>query len=141
MTEQVVVDSCVSVKWVVHEQDTEKAIELLSSDLELVAPDIVLIETANALWKNVRRGLLAPDRAQIRLGDIPRFFNRLLPTPDLVAEAFMLGQAIDVPIYDCAYVVASRRTSARLVTADRKLIAKLAGTPDGSNVLHIADWK
>jgi predicted nucleic acid-binding protein len=128
------------VKWVVHEQDTEKAIVLLSSELELVAPDIVLVETANALWKNVRRGLLAPDRAQVRLGDLPRFFDKLLPTPDLVAEAFTLGQTVDVPIYDCLYVVASRRAGAKLVTADRKLIAKLVGTPDSDNVLHIGDW-
>lgn len=140
MTEQVVVDSCVSVKWVVHEQDSRKAIELLSSELELVAPDIVRVETANALWKNVRRGLLAPDRAQARLGDLPRFFDRLLPTTDFVMEAFTLGQAIDVPIYDCVYVVASRRTGARLITADGKLIAKLAGTPDADKVIHLADW-
>ncbi len=52
----------------------------------------------------------------------------------------MLGAEFDVPIYDCVYVVASRRIGARLITADSKLIAKLAGTPDGSNIVHLADW-
>jgi predicted nucleic acid-binding protein len=140
VTEQVIVDSCVCSKWVLREQDTEKAIALLSSDLELIAPDLVVIETANALWKNVRRGLLTPEQARVRLGDLPRFFNRLLPTPDLVPEAFSLSHMIDAPVYDCAYVIASRRVGARLVTADRKLLAKLTGTPDGSNVIHLADW-
>jgi len=141
VTEQAVVDSCVAVKWVVREDHSDKAIELLGADLHLVAPDLVLIEIANALWKNVKRGLLAADQVKMRLNDVPGFFNKLLSTPDLVAEAFALGVAADVPIYDCAYVVAARRIGARLVTADRKLIAKLTGTPDEGRVVHIADWK
>lgn len=140
MTEQAVVDSCVAVKWVVREEDSDKAIELLSRDLQLIAPDFVLMEIANALWKNVKRGLLAADAASVRLADVRGFFNKLMPTPDLVMEAFTLGDALDVPVYDCAYVVAARRAGARLVTADRKLIAKLDGTPDGAHVIHLADW-
>ena len=40
-----------------------------------------------------------------RLADVRGFFNKLMPTPDLVMEAFTLGDAVDVPVYDCAYVV------------------------------------
>jgi predicted nucleic acid-binding protein len=107
----------------------------------LVAPDIVLTEAANVLWKTVKRGLLTPEQADVRLTHLPSFFSRLLPTFDLVPEALMLGVAVNVPVYDCVYVVAGRRASANLVTADTKLIAKLAGTRDHSNVIHIADWK
>jgi predicted nucleic acid-binding protein len=107
----------------------------------LVAPDIVLAEAANALWKTAKRGLLTPDQADARLTNLPSFFNRLLPTMELVPEALMLGMAVDVPVYDCLYVVASRRIGANLVTADSKLIGKLAGTPDHSHVVHIANWK
>ena len=141
MTEQAVVNSCVAVKWVVREEHSDQAIELLGADLQLVAPDLALMEIANALWKNVKRGLLAVDEAKVRLNDVPGFFNKLLSTPDLMAEAFALGLAVDVPIYDCAYVVAARRIGTRLVTADAKLISKLAGTPDEGRVIHIADWK
>jgi predicted nucleic acid-binding protein len=140
VTDQLVIDSCVCVKWVIHEQDSEKAIDLLGSDIDLIAPDMVLMEAANALWKNVRRGLLTAERAQARLADLPGFFNRLLPSSDFVAEALALGLAMDLPIYDCAYVVASRRSGAKLVTADTKLVAKLANTADGPNVIHLTDW-
>lgn len=140
MTAQLVVDSCVAVKWVVREEDSDKAIELLSRDLPLIAPDFVLMEIANALWKNVKRGLLAADGATARLADVRGFFNKLVPTPELVMEAFALGDAIDVPVYDCAYVVAARRAGARLVTADSKLIAKLAGTADAARIVHLSDW-
>jgi len=140
VTEQLVVDSCVCVKWVIHEEDSEKAIDLLSSDFDLIAPDMVLMEVANALWKNVRRGLLTAERAQLRLGDLPGFFNRLLPISDFVAEALSLGLATDLPIYDCAYVVTSRRVGAKLITADAKLVAKLADTPDGPNVIQLSNW-
>jgi len=141
VTRQAVIDSSVCVKWLIDEEHSESAIGLLSSDLELVAPDIVLTEAANALWKTVKRELLTPEQADARLANLPNFFNRLLPTTDLVSEALVLGMAVDVPVYDCLYVVASRRTGAALVTADSKLIAKLVGTADHSNAIHIADWK
>ena len=141
MTRQVVVNSCVGAKWVINEENSEQAINLLASDIEIVAPDLVLIEVANVLWKTVKRGLLSAEQADARLADLPGFFSRLLPTFDLVPEALELGLAADVPVYDCIYVVASRRTGASLVTADRKLISKLAGRPDAGNVIHIADWK
>jgi predicted nucleic acid-binding protein len=137
---QAVIDSCVCAKWLIKEEHSEKAISLLSSDLELVAPDIVLAEAANVLWKTVKRGLLTPEQADARLTDLPSFFNRLLPTFDLVPEALALGIAVDVPICDCVYVVASRRTGSRLVTADSRLIAKLVDTSDHSNIVHIAGW-
>jgi predicted nucleic acid-binding protein len=140
VTGQAVVDSCVAVKWVVREEHSDKAVELLQADLHLVAPDLVLMEIANALWKNVKRGLVSAEQANVRLNDVPGFFNRLLTTPDLVAEAFALGNTADVPIYDCIYVVAARRIGARLVTADAKLVSKLAGTPDEARVIHISDW-
>jgi predicted nucleic acid-binding protein len=141
VTQQAVVDSCVCVKWLIEEDDSEKAIGLLSLGLELVAPDIVLAEAANALWKTVKRGLLTPEHADARLANLPNFFNRLLPSFDLVREALALGMTVDVPVYDCIYVVASRRIGASLVTADSKLIAKLADTPDRSSVVHLHDWK
>ena len=140
MTGQAVVDSCVAVKWVVREDHSDKAVELLQADLHLVAPDLVLMEIANALWKNTKRGLVSAEQAKVRLNDVPGFFNKLLTTPDLVAEAFALGNTADVPIYDCIYVVAARRIGTRLVTADAKLISKLAGTPDEARVIHITDW-
>jgi predicted nucleic acid-binding protein len=141
VTRQAVIDSCVSVKWLINEDHSERAIGLLSSDVELVAPDIVLAEAANALGKTVKRGLLTPEQADARLTNLPSFFNRLLPTMDLVPEALTLGMAVDVPVYDCIYVIASRRTGTNLVTADSGLIARLVGTPDHSSVVHIADWK
>jgi predicted nucleic acid-binding protein len=136
-----VVDSCVCVKWLVREDHSEQALSLLSTDLELIAPDLVLIEAANVLWKTVKRGLLTREQADARLTNLPSFFSRLLPTFDLAPEALALGLAADVPVYDSVYVVATRRSGAGLVTADSRLIAKLAGTPDQDNVVHIRDWK
>jgi predicted nucleic acid-binding protein len=98
VTRQAVIDSCVCVKWLIREEHSEKAISLLSSDLELVAPDIVLTEAANVLWKAVKRALLTPEHADARLTNLPSFFNRLLPTFDLVPEALTLGMAVDVPV-------------------------------------------
>jgi predicted nucleic acid-binding protein len=141
VTRQVIVDSCVGAKWVIRQENSEEAIDLLAADVEIVAPDMILVEVANVLWKTVKRGLLSAKQAEARLAGLPGFFNRLLPTFDLVPEALELGLTADVPVYDCVYAVASRRTGASLVTADKNLVARLAGRSDTGNIIHIADWK
>lgn len=52
MTTKVVVDSCVAVKWFLREPDAALAVKLLAPDVETIAPDFVMLEIANVLWKN-----------------------------------------------------------------------------------------
>jgi len=52
----VVVDASVAIKWLLEESGTRPAVRLLAERRPLLAPDLMLIEAANALWKKVRRG-------------------------------------------------------------------------------------
>ena len=49
MIEAAVIDACVAVKWVIQEAGSEEARRLFSARLE--APDLLLVECANILWK------------------------------------------------------------------------------------------
>jgi len=140
MTREVVVDSCVAVKWFVVEPDADKAVRLLDSDTSLFAPDFVLLEVANALWKNQRLGRLTSDHADRCLAEAPRYFDQLLPTPEFLEEALTLARAIDHPVYDCLYVVASRRRDAPLVTSDDTLVRKLAGVADAKRIVPLSTY-
>lgn len=48
-----VIDASVAIKWVVSEPGTQEALALRQH--RLIAPDLLIAECANILWKKVRR--------------------------------------------------------------------------------------
>ncbi|CAK0765232.1 hypothetical protein CCP3SC1_450011 [Gammaproteobacteria bacterium] len=59
-----IVDASIAVKWVVEEVGTNEAL-ILKHTHRLAAPDLIIAECANILWKKVRRGELSPDEASL----------------------------------------------------------------------------
>ena len=56
------VHASVVIKWFVAETLFEQARLLLSDSFDLHAPDILLAEFANTIWKKVRRGEIPDSR-------------------------------------------------------------------------------
>jgi predicted nucleic acid-binding protein len=57
-----VVDASIAVKWVVEEEGTLHALALLRQ-AKLIAPELLVAECANILWKKVLRDELSEDEA------------------------------------------------------------------------------
>ena len=57
----VIVDASVALKWVLQEEGSEAA-ELLLLEEPLAAPDLLIVECANVLWRKARRGALTRDQ-------------------------------------------------------------------------------
>ena len=131
------VDASVVVKWFVPEALSEKARLLLSHRLNLHAPDLVLVEFANTIWKKVRRGELADHQPYI--DELPRLSEviSLYPSYDLLAPATQTAQKLDHPVYDCLYLACAEATGSILVTADRRFANKTTETDPGVNVRYI----
>jgi len=136
-----VVDASVALKWFFPEEGSEQAVELAASRTRLLAPRLIIVEVANALWKKVRAKPLPVGAAQQRLAALPRYFHQLLDLESLVPSALASAAALDHPVYDLIYLEAARQEGAPLLTADRRLARKLAGTPDERLVVHLADWR
>jgi predicted nucleic acid-binding protein len=51
-----VIDASVAIKWLVPETLAENAAALLDENNRLTAPDLLLIEFANIIWKKARLG-------------------------------------------------------------------------------------
>lgn len=96
-----VVDASVAVKFLVREPGNEEARRLLAIPDPLIAPDWILAEAANTFWKKVKRSELLVVHAERHLTDLPRFFETLHPSADLVADAFDWSIRLRHPVYDC----------------------------------------
>ena len=123
-----VLDASVAVKWFVEEPGTAAAMALFAEDDSLIAPDLVIAEVANVAWKHLIRGDLQYAQLVHVPTAVPRMFAELWPTVWLAGRAFEIASELRHPVYDCFYLALAERTGAVLVTADRRLIGRLAGS-------------
>jgi predicted nucleic acid-binding protein len=120
-----IVDASVAIKWLVPEEGSQLANELLLQD-ELVAPDLVAAEISNAIWKKWGRGELAG--VPPGLTDILRAFDSLEPIAPLAQRSAEIAIELDHPAYDCFYLALAEQRDEVLVTADERLLKKVSGT-------------
>lgn len=124
----VVIDASVALKWFVEEDGTRQAAALLAGQDMLIAPDLIVAEVANAGWRAVQSGTMSPeqhDHAAVRL---PLAFDSLIPLASLAPSAVAISRLLDHPVYDCFYLALAEQRSTKLVTADQRLLGRLAGT-------------
>jgi predicted nucleic acid-binding protein len=122
----VVVDASIAVKWVIPEVLSDEAEALRGRADRLLAPDLLLSEAANALWKKlIRREITAREAAQaIEL--LMASGLDLRPSGPLLGRALGLARRLRHPVYDCLYLALAQAENATLVTADQRLLARVA---------------
>ncbi len=124
-----VIDASVALKWFVEEDGTAQAAALLAGSDWLIAPDLILAEVGNAAWKAVRSGMMLPEQFDHAAARLPVAFDELVPLAGLSRRAAAIALALDHPVYDCCYLAVAEARDAPLVTADRRLLRRLADTP------------
>lgn len=124
-----VLDASVAIKWVAPEALSDAAIALLDQR-PLVAPDLLVAECANILWKKVRRDEMEHETAQLAAKAIERVDIELVPMRLLLAESVKLAIEIDHPAYDCIYLAVALQRDLPLVTADARLVTALRESRD-----------
>ena len=135
-----VVDANVAVKWFIQQQGSDDARRVQLYRGNLIAPAMLVSETTNALWRHVARGDVPTDHARSAVVGLPRWFNELVDDQSLALAALDLAAELNYAPYDFFYLALSIERRAPLVTADRRLINRLAPTPYKSHVIHLADW-
>ncbi len=121
MTETLVIDASIAVKWVVEEDDTDRALDLRRNH-RFAAPDLLTVECANILWKKVQRGELDAGEARLAANLLERSNIEFFSMRGLLAKATELAINLGHPAYDCMYICLATERSWRFVTADERLI-------------------
>jgi predicted nucleic acid-binding protein len=120
-----VVDASVAIKWVVEEPGTAEALALRRH--RLYAPDLLVAECANILWKKVRRRELVEAEAMLAARLLERCDVELMPMRRMLEQATRLAVLLDHPAYDCLYLALAQSGGHAFVTADERLCARVAG--------------
>ena len=126
-----VVDASVAVKLFVPEVLSAEAQALFwrfgsENDAELVVPDLFFIECANVFWKWVRRSAYAKRDAREHLRDLVALGLTVVPAQVLAEDALNIVLSQEVTAYDACYIAAAARLRLPLITADAKLVQRVA---------------
>lgn len=117
-----IVDASVVVKWLVTEDDSDRAAEVMR--LPLVAPESLVPECLGALRKRVQRGLMferdAVDAAHI----LARAGIAFEPVQPLAPAILELSLRLSLSTYDCAYLALAHKLEGVLITADQRLVSR-----------------
>ena len=124
-----VVDASVVIKWFVPEIHSDAARRLLAYSHDYVAPDLLFAETANTIWKKVRRGEVRLRDGERLVADVGRAAVETVPCRTLAADAYALASASGRTVYDAMYLALAVRLDTRMISADERLAAALATTP------------
>lgn len=125
--EAAVIDASVAIKWVVEEEWSESALALSTS--RLVAPDLLLAECANILWKKAGRGELSAYEAATAAAVLDAAQIELMSSRGHLERIVELAATLGHPAYDCCYLAIAEATGLPLVTADTKLVVLLRRSP------------
>jgi predicted nucleic acid-binding protein len=102
---------------------------MLNAGEQIIAPDLVIPEITNAIWKSVAFGDRTPGVAITILGEAARYFDELVPSVVLKDRALAIALKLRHAAYDCFYLALAEMRECRLVTADERLLRRFADTP------------
>jgi predicted nucleic acid-binding protein len=127
-----VIDASVALKWMLDEAGNREARALVQTGEALIAPELVIAEVANAAWRRFTSGQIPIRQATLINAEIPRVFSELFALAPLRGRALAIAAELRYPVYGCFYLALAENEDAVMVTADRRLIGRLAGSRWGT---------
>lgn len=122
-----VVDASVIVKIYAPEEGSEAALDFIGAEPERLIPAHAFAEVGEVLARKSRLGELAGLQVGGILTALRRAFTPV-PLDDLIDPAVQMSIQTGASVYDCLYVALAAAEDCPLVTADHRLIVKMAGT-------------
>ena len=135
MSEFVVVDASVAFKWLVEEENSDKATALTrlwdDEGTHLAAPPLMPFEVANALHRRVVRGDLSVEVAADLMQDLMSLGVVLHETPNLHRRALELASRLKQgAVYDAHYLALAESLGCELWTADQRFYRAVSSSVD-----------
>lgn len=96
-----VIDASVAIKWYLDEPLADAALRLAVAEPDPIAPDLIVAEVGNALWRRRRQGDISAAQVTAAASALPHAFSELVAAAELISDALRIAEQLDHPIYDC----------------------------------------
>jgi predicted nucleic acid-binding protein len=123
---RVVVDASAAVEIALDGPKGARLVTATETADEVLAPDLMIPELINAIWKYHRFENLSLAHCETAIEAGVKLIDSLVSSRELYREAFFLARAARKPAYDMFYLALAKREDAILLTLDSEL-TKLAG--------------
>ena len=127
-----IIDASVVIKAYVPEILSDKAEEIMAQvaegELFLIAPDLLYPETGNILWKKHRLHELTLAEVDEIVDAISSLPIKIEASRPVIPLAVTVAVHSGITVYDAMYVTVARIYETKLITADKKLVDRLATT-------------
>ena len=134
-----VVDASVAIKWFVPEIHSDAAARLLDETHELLAPDLLLPEFGNILWKKVQRRQISLETSRQILQDFKAVTLQTYPSEPLLEPAVDMANSLGRSVYDCFYLALAVTQRCQMITVDQKFYNALSTSTFATNLLWVED--
>lgn len=134
MTERLVVDASVAVKWLLSEAGSDQAIGLIEAGHELYAPDLLVSEIGNVLWKRSRANTIEQDAPQQLMSEFLCIRLHRVDSRNLANDALDIACRHGRSFHDSLYLALAQAIKGTLVTADARFVNALSNTPHAKRI-------
>jgi len=138
-----VVDSGISLKWFIQEDDSDIAQLILdeykNDNIVLLAPNLIYAEFGNIIWKKQIFQNLDPLDTETAIQRFKAVDFILTSNTILFDDAYRIAVKYKRTFYDSLYLALSIREKCEFVTADEKFYN--AVKHDFSKIILLADWQ
>ena len=131
---KVVLDANCAIEIALNKPEGDRLKAMLDESEQVLAPDLLIPEFVNALWKYHQFNQLSLSVCDQAMELLPVLVETFVPSQEIYREAFALtraqqSRAVVVNTYDMFYLALARRENAVLLTLDATLKkeAKRAG--------------
>lgn len=136
---RLVLDASVAIKLYIPEEGSDQARSWLREDVEFSAPDIFLVEVAQALLRHLRERRLSSEDLDAAMRDLIGIVAVPLGSSALLGRALAIARDLDHRLHDCMYLALAERLGCAVLTADGRLVRKVRDRAPGLSILSIED--
>ena len=124
----VIIDANVAAALLLDLAYSRSAREAVSDVQRIIAPDLLVHEFTNALWRLVASGKMTKDFAHQALSGLDTLVSEFIAGQHIAHDALRIAIELAHPGYDCFYLALASDRDATLLTADRRFAARVAET-------------
>jgi predicted nucleic acid-binding protein len=118
---RLVIDASAAIEIILQRSKSRHFTSVLNSADRVSAPDLLVPEIVNTMWKYYHFQKLSLSVCDSAIGTALGLVDSLVSCKDLHHEAFLLARSLRRPAYDMFYLALAQREDAAFLTADMAL--------------------